>query len=337
MSSSEKLRVAVVGMGWWSDVLADAIKRSDKIDIVACFTRSQDKRKAFAEKYGCRQAASYDEILKDASIEAVVNTTPNNVHLETTAQAADAGKHVFLDKPIANTVGEGREIARVCEKAGIILALGYQRRRENHFRWIKNEIDAGRFGKLVQAEGNISRDRLGKIDLSSWRYQASGMPGGVMLQIGLHYVDVLEMLMGPAKRVSGMLAQLVLPGDNPDVAALLIEHENGAISNLTASYASASEYYQLNIYGKEASAYYDLFGGLRHLKRGETTSRPVAVEKNDTIREELEEWAHCIRTGTKPETDGWWGARNLAVVKAGIKSARERRVVEIEEIIASGE
>src|SRR5262245_28142114 len=121
MSSSEKLRVAVVGMGWWSDVLADAIKRSDKIDIVTCFTRSPDKRKAFAEKYGCRQAASYDEVLKDPSIEAVVNTTPNNVHLETTAQAADAGKHVFLDKPIANTVGEGREIARVCEKAGIIL------------------------------------------------------------------------------------------------------------------------------------------------------------------------------------------------------------------------
>ena len=267
----------------------------------------------------------------------MVNTTPNNVHLETTALAADAGKHVFLDKPIANTVAEGREIARVCDKAGVILALGYQRRRENHFRWIKDEIDAGRFGKLVQAEGNISRDRLGKIDLSSWRYQASGMPGGVMLQIGLHYVDVLEMLMGPVKSVSGMLAQLVLPGDNPDVAALILEHENGAISNLTASYASASEYYQINIYGKEASAYYDLFGGLRHLKRGETMSRPVPVEKNDTIREELEEFAHCIRTGTKPETDGWWGSRNLAVVKAGIKSARERRVVDVEEIIASGE
>jgi predicted dehydrogenase len=335
--SSEKLRVAVIGMGWWSDVLSDAIIRSDKIEIVACFTRSEDKRKAFAEKYGCRQAHSFDDILKDASIEAIVNTTPNSVHLETTAQAASAGKHVFLDKPIANTVAEGQEIARVCDKAGVVVALGYQRRRENHFRWVKDEIAAGRFGKLVQAEGNISRDRLGKIDLSSWRYQAAGMPGGVMLQIGLHYVDVLEMLMGPVKSVSGLLAQLVLPGDNPDVSALILQHENGAISNLNASYASASEYYMLNVYGKEASAYYDLFGGLRHLKRGETTSRSVPISSNDTIREELEEFAHCIRTGTKPETDAWWGARNLAVVKAGIKSARERRVVEVEEILATGE
>ncbi len=335
--STGPVRVAALGMGWWSDVLADAVKRSNSIEIVACYTRSDDKRKAFAAKYGCAAAASYEEILKDTSIEAIINTTPNNVHLETTRQAAEAGKHVFLDKPIANTVGEGQEIARVCDKAGIILSLGYQRRRESHFRWIKAEIDAGRFGRLVQAEANISRDRLGQFDLSSWRYQASGMPGGVMLQIGIHYVDVLEFLMGPVKRVSGMSAQLVLPGDNPDVANLILEHESGAISNLTASYASASEYYMMNIYGKEATAYYDLFGGLRHLKRGEKTAKPIAVDKNDAIREELDEFAHCIRSKTKPETDGWWASRNLAVIKAGVKSAREGRAVDVGEILKSGE
>jgi len=331
------LRVAVVGIGWWSDVLADACKRSNLFDIATCFTRSPDKRAAFAAKYQCAQAESYDAILKDASIEAVINTTPNNAHLETTRQAASAGKHVFLDKPIANTVAEGLEIARICEKAGVVLALGYQRRRESHFRWIKNEIDAGRFGKMVQAEGNISRDRLGQIDLASWRYQASGMPGGVMLQIGIHYVDVLEMLMGPVKRVSGMSNQLVLPGDNPDVANLILEHDSGAISNLTASYASASEYYMMNIYGKEATAYYDLFNGLRHLKRGEKKPQTIATEKNDAIREELDEFVVCVRNGEKPETDGFWASRNLAVIKAGVKSAREGRAIDVADILASGE
>lgn len=336
-TGSEKLRVAVIGMGWWSDVLADAIKRSSKLEIVACYTRSDDKRAAFATKYGCQAAATYDEILRDPAIEAVINTTPNGVHLETTRAAAAAGKHVFLDKPIANTVAEGHAIAQVCSDAGVVLSLGYQRRREEHFRWIKSEIEAGRFGRLVQAEANISRDRLGKIDLSSWRYQAAGMPGGVMLQIGIHYVDVLEMLMGKVVRVSGRSAQLVLPGDNPDVANLILEHENGALSNLTASYASASEYYMMNIYGKEASAYYDLFSGLRVLRRGEASTTPVKVAANDTIREELEEFVHCIRSGTAPETDGWWAARNLAVIKAGVRSAREGRAVGVDEILASGE
>jgi predicted dehydrogenase len=334
---SGPLRVATLGIGWWSDVLADAIKRSGELELVACFTRSDEKRNAFARKYGCRAAASYEEILGDRSIDAIVNTTPNNVHLETTRLAAQAGKHVFLDKPIANSVREGNEIARVCEQAEVVLALGYQRRRENHFRWIKQEIDAGRFGRLVQAEGNISRDRLGQFDLGSWRYTAAGMPGGVMLQIGIHYVDVLEMLLGPVGRVCGRSAQLVLPGDNPDVANLILEHENGAISNLTASYASASEYYMMNIYGKEATAYYDLFAGLRHLRRGETAARAVPLEKNDTIREELEEFARCVRTKQKPETDGWWATRNLAVIKAGVKSAREGRAVDVAEMMASGE
>jgi predicted dehydrogenase len=327
------LRVAALGMGWWSDVLADAAKRSGTIEIVTCFTRSEDKRRAFAARYGCRAADSYEQILQDKSVQAIINTTPNNVHLETTRMAAEAGKHVFLDKPIANAVAEGAEITRICEQAGVVLALGYQRRRESHFRWIKAEIDAGRFGTLVQAEGNISRDRLGKIDLSSWRYQAAGMPGGVMLQIGIHYVDVLEMLLGPVTRVAGMLAQLVLPGDNPDVASLILEHESGAISNLTASYASASEYYMMNVYGKEASAYYDLFSGLRHLKRGESNARPIATEKNDTIREELEEFVHCVRTGAKPETGGHWATRNLAVIMAGVRSAREGRAVDVAEVL----
>jgi predicted dehydrogenase len=335
--SEAPLRVAALGMGWWSDVLADAVARSDKLELAACYTRSEDKRRAFAARYGCRAASSYEEILADPSIEAIVNTTPNNVHLETARAAAEAGKHVFLDKPIANTVADGRAIAEACAGAGVVLALGYQRRRESHFRWIRAEIDAGRFGRLVQAECNISRDRLGQFDLSSWRYTAEGMPGGVMLQIGIHYVDVLEYLLGPAKSVSARLAQLVLPGDNPDVANMLLEHESGALSNLTASYASASEFYMMNVYGKEASAFYDLFSGLRHLKRGEKATRAIAAERNDTIREELEEFARCVRTGGKPETDGFWATRNLAVIKAGVRSAREGRAVDVAEIVASGE
>ncbi len=330
----EPLRVACIGMGWWSDVLADAIQRSGRLKIVACFTRSEQKRRAFAEKYGCKPVPSYEAILSDRSIEAIVNTTPNDAHLETTSAAAVAGKHVFLDKPIANTVSEGRAIVAACRKAGVVLALGYQRRRENHFRWIRHQIDAGVFGKLVNAEANISRDRLGKIDLNSWRYTAQGMPGGVMLQIGIHYTDVLEYLMGPIKAVHGRLAQLVLPGDNPDVASLVLEHEGGALSTLNASYASASEYYLMNIYGKEASAYYDLHQGLRLMKRGDERPSPIACVKNDSFVEELEEFAAAVRGEGNPEMDGGRATRSLAVIRAGIVSAREGRRVEVAEILA---
>jgi predicted dehydrogenase len=327
------MKVACIGMGWWSDVLADAIKRSGKLTLAGCYSRSEDKREKFAAKYGCRAYPSYEALLAERSIEAIVNTTPNAAHLETTRAAAEAGKHVFLDKPIANTIADARAITEACRKAKVVLALGYQRRRESHFRWVKKQIHEGAFGKLVNAEASISRDRLGQIDLTSWRYSAEGMPGGVMLQIGIHYTDVLEYLLGPVKAVSGQFVRLVLPGDNPDVASLVLEHENGALSTLNASYASASEYYLMNLYGKEATAYYDLHQGLRVLKRGSKSATPVPAEKNDTLVEELEEFMRAVRGDGVPEMDGERSTASLAVILAGIRSAREGRRVEIREIL----
>ena len=332
--ASRPLRVAAIGMGWWSDVLADAVVRSGKLEIAACFTRSEDKRRAFAEKYRCRAAASYDEVLGDPEIEAIINTTPNDAHLETTRAAAAAGKHVFLDKPIANTVADARAITEACRQAGVVLALGYQRRRESQFRWLRQQIDAGVLGKLVNAEANISRDRLGKIDLGSWRYTAAGMPGGVMLQIGIHYTDVLEYLMGPIVAVSGRSVRLVLPGDNPDVASLILEHENGALSTLNASYASASEFYLMNVYGKDATVFYDQHGGMRMLRRGGEGAAPVPFGRNDTFVEELEEFAAAARGEGTPEVGGEYATRSLAVVRAGVLSAQRGQRVEVAEVLA---
>jgi len=325
------MKVGCIGMGWWSDVLADAIQRSGKLTIAACFSRSQQKRDAFAQKYGCSAARSYDEMLGDKSIEAIINTTPNAVHLETTVAAARAGKHVFLDKPIANTVADGRAITEECRQQRVVLALGYQRRRESHFRWVKSHL--GELGKLVNAEANISRDRVGKIDPGSWRYTADGMPGGVMLQIGIHYTDVLEYLLGPVKAVAGQFTRLVLPGDNPDVASVILEHENGALSTVNASYASASEYYLMNVYGKEATAYYDMHNGLRVLRRGGTKPDAVPCTKNDPIVEELEEFARAVRGETQPEMDGAKATASLAVILAGVRSAKEGRRVEVKEML----
>ncbi len=334
--SQSPFKVASIGIGWWSDVLAEAAGRTGgRVQVMSCFTRSEDKRRAFAEKFDCRAAASLAEILTNAEVAGVINTTPNHVHLETTRAAAQAGKHVFLDKPVANTIGEARAITKVCKDAGVVLAVGYQRRREGHFRWIKERIGAGDFGTLVQAEANISRDREGKFEPGHWRYTAEGMPGGVMLQIGLHYVDVLTMLLGPVKSVSGMASQLVLPGDNPDVGTLMMTHENGAVSSLSTSYASASEYYLMNVYGKRMSAYYNLFDGLRCLKQGDSGQRAIAVEKIDTLAEQLIEWAEAAQRTGAPEVGGESATESLAIVKAGIRSVREARHVDVAEILAS--
>jgi predicted dehydrogenase len=104
---------------------------------------------------------------------------------------------------------------------------------------------------------------------------------------------------------------------------------------VNASYASASEYYLMNIYGKDATAYYDLHNGLRLLKRGESDPTAIRCAKNDTLIEELEEFAAAARGGGQHEVGGEYATRSLAVVRAGILSAREGRRVEVAEILDS--
>ena len=111
--------------------------------------------------------------------------------------------------------------------------------------------------------------------------------------------------MGPVKAVRGQFAQLVLPGDNPDVASLILEHESGALSTLNASYASASEYYLMNIYGKDATAFYDLHGGLRLLKRGERKAARGAERQERHFRR----GARGVRCGDSRQRQARGGRR----------------------------
>ena len=126
----------------------------------------------------------------------------------------------------------------------------------------------------------------------------------------------------------------MLPGDNPDVASLILEHESGAQSTLNASYASAGEYYLMNIYGKDATAYYDLHQGLRIFSKSSNKVAAIQTQKNDPIADQLDEFAAAVRGEAKPEMDGERSTESLAVILAGIKSAREGRRVEVKEILA---
>ena len=333
--SVEPLRVACVGMGWWSDVLADAIKRSGKLKIVALLSRARRRSaRRSPRSTAASAAASYEAILEDR-----VDRGDHQHHAEQRASRDDARRGARRASTCSST---SRSPTRSRTRARITRRVprgGCRARarlsapaRGSQFRWIRKQIDDGVFGRLVNAEANISRDRLGKIDLGSWRYTAEGMPGGVMLQIGIHYIDVLEYLIGPVKAVSGSLAQLVLPGDNPDVASLILEHENGALSTLNASYASASEYYVMNVYGKEASAYYDLHQGLAlpQARQPSARSRSRSRRSMRSSTSSRSSPRRCAGRASRRWTASAATA-SLAVIRAGIKSAREGRRVEVAE------
>src|SRR5262249_62170854 len=124
------VRVAAVGTGRWGGTLADAAGRGTGLSLLACPSRSAENRALFAKTYGCRDVPTLDAVLGDPDVDAVLITTPHSVHADQVVAAARAGKHVFVDKPFTLTVADARRATEACRRAGVVLAVGHQRRSQ---------------------------------------------------------------------------------------------------------------------------------------------------------------------------------------------------------------
>ena len=134
MNHKDRVGLALIGIGSWSGVIANAVERSKKAKMVTCYTRNAGKREAFSRKYGCDQEMSFEDVLKRDDVDGILLTTPNAIHAEHTVLAAQKGKHVFVDKPIANTLADGEKMVAACDKAGVVLLVGHDMRRLSGFR-----------------------------------------------------------------------------------------------------------------------------------------------------------------------------------------------------------
>ncbi len=344
--AQDPVRVAAVGLGRWAKVLADAVKRSDRLRIVSCYSRSEKSRDAFSQQYDCRAAKSYQELLTDPEVEGVVITTPNDAHLAPIQEAAEHGKHVYVDKPIAHTMVDALAIDRACRDAGVILAVGHSARRLKGSRKIKEIIDQGGVGKLVMAECNFSNDRSLELTPDKWRWYKDKSPGGPMIQLAVHHTDTLHYLFGPAKNVTAMVKRLYTPAEIEDVTMTIMEMESGQLCYIGSNWASQGTFYTY-IYGMDANLYFtldfnfwqqsnivDQHSHLEIQQRGSSEHKPIPLDQGDMFREELEDFAACIREKKQPEVSGKEGIAALVVVYAAIRSADTGRTVAVKEILA---
>jgi UDP-N-acetyl-2-amino-2-deoxyglucuronate dehydrogenase len=338
----EPLRVASVGLGRWANVIAAAAARSDKIKIVNCFTRNPEKRAVFAEQFGCDQAASYKELLADDRVEGVLLTTPNPAHADPVEQAAAAGKHVWLEKPISHKMSEARRIGEAISKAGVTFAVGHSARMLGASRKIKALIDNDGIGKPSLIEAHWSTERALNITPDEWRWYADASPGGPLIQLLVHHFDTVQFLFGPIAEVQAYKRRLNTPAEVDDVTAVITQFESGPVGYLGSSWISPGIYW-IHIYGTEANLYQELalnhwnkpdvdkYTTLLRQQRGTYEKIPVEIPTKDMFRDELEDFVDAVRNGREPEV-GWFEAtRALACVEAAIRSANSRRPVTIAE------
>ena len=325
-AAGEPVRLGVVGLGWWGRTLAAAARRSGAAEVVAGFARTEATRESFAAEVGCRPASSLSELLAADDVEGVLFATPHTHHLEHVRQAAAAGRHVFVEKPLTLTVAEARQVVAATDAAGVVLMVGHQRRRQAANRRLKQMLDDGSLGTPLLAESTFMVPS-GYPD--SWRADRAETPLGAMTGLGVHMVDTFHYLLGPIERVAAF-SRSVIGGEPLDHATgLLLEFASGAVGTLLCTHFAPSAS-RVAVHGTAGAAFNEEDGARLFAQRaGESTRHELDVAVNDPLAEQIADFAGAIRGGTTVETGGPEGLAVVAVLEAAIASSRRGTAVPV--------
>ena len=318
--------IALVGTGMWAPRLAEAAQRAG-LSLITCYSRDEARRTAFAERFGCAAAARPEEAIGHPDVEGVVIATPNDVHEAHALACAERGRHVFVEKPIADTLEAGERMRDACREAGVVLMVGHAFRRLGAARRTKELIVGGALGEVVLAEANMSLP--GVFRPEAWRAHRSRNPGGPLMQLGIHHVDTLAYWLGPVRGASGRFTNLRAEADIDDVGVAMLEFHSGALAALTGSYVSPKTL-SLRLLGTEAVVDYrcdfsvwpeaEALDGVTSLS---LDGEPIDFEERDMLAEELAEFGGCIRGEAATETGAREGLAALGVILQALAAERE--------------
>ena len=319
-------------------MLADAAIASARITIAACMSRSRDKKDAFVKTYGGVAKDTFEDVIGDPAIDAIVLTTPNSLHAAQCLAAAKRGKHMFIEKPMALTVAECRQMIAAAELAGIVLAVGQNKRRMPMFRKAYELVKAGAVGTISLIEANSSSETGFNTTPAQWRWFRKESPGGPLTTHTVHHADFFNHLIGVPKRVAGFSRKIGGTMEADDVVNACLEFETGALGYLGGSFMSPVRKY-VNLFGTDGLIFINEdTGTLHYKKRGAADFDIVGTwepkqQQRASLQEELDEFAACIQNGTRPETGGREGMRATAVIEAIVRSSDTGTVVAMRELL----
>jgi predicted dehydrogenase len=336
------LRAAIVGMGTWGQNLVRSVHgHADAIRFVAGATRTPERAREFAREFAIPMRESYEAVLADPEIEAVVLATPHSMHSEQIVAAARAGKHVFTEKPLGLTAAASEAAVRACAKQGVTLGVGYNWRFQPALQEIKRMLDDGRLGKLLHVEGNFNGPSAYRFPRGHWRHDRDEVPAGGMTGRGVHVVDAMLYLAGHIESVTAQSFRLAQDFGVDDTTSMLLRFRNGATGYLGTVIATA-EGWRMQVFGSKG---WVEIGDVEHLTTWEMRvcfvdpqnplqrNRPqvVTFPATSTERAELEHFARAARARRPLAVPGGDEVHNVAALEAILRSVRaggQRVVIE---------
>ena len=295
MNDSGEVRAAIVGLGRWGQALVTAGKaHAGALRFTHATTRTLATAEAFCADHALKLEPDYETLLRNPDLEAVVLATPHSQHGDQIRAAAAAGKHVFVEKPLALTLADAESAVAAAKAASTQICVGFNRRFLPAYRALTAAIEAGKLGRLLHVEGNFSGAFGYQYTDAMWRGTPGENPAGGMAAMGIHILDAMLAVMGPVRRVSTLSKRLAVASGVDDTTMVAMEYESGATGSLSTLMATGS-FWRLHVFGTEGWAQMPDQNTLvlSDLAGRQTTENFTAT---DTLAAELDTFAQAIRS-----------------------------------------
>lgn len=317
------LNIAMVGVGAWGrSIVASLHGKSAKVRIVRVVDRDAALARQVAAPLGCEGSDALADALADEHVQALVLATPHLEHVDQVVAGAAAGKHVFVDKPLALRRTEAQRAVDAIRRAGLQLGLGHNQRFGSPQAEVKRLLDEGVLGVPMHLEGNTSHDLLA--DVTGWRHDPGQAPTGGLVHMGSHLLDLFCDWVGPARSIYVQTADRTMPRD---AASALLRFACGATGYVGAVTVTAASRH-LQVYGSRGWARVTAPGTLQVGLRGEPV-RTQEFEPVDTVRANIECFADAV-AGRAPYRFGLEQmVHDAAVLEAATRSAASGRPEEV--------
>ena len=340
---SRRIRLALVGCGRIADRHIEAFQQHvDRAELVAVCDSDPVVLEEAIKRHGVPGFGSLDLLLAGSDADVIVLATPSGLHATQTIQAASAGRHVVTEKPMATRWKDGIAMVQACDRAGVMLFVVKQNRRNPTIQLVKRAIDKGRFGRIYLVTVNVLWSRpQSYYDSASWRGTWE-FDGGAFMNQASHYVDLLDWLIGPVQTISAFTATLARNIQVEDTGVAAIQWRSGALGSINVTMLTYPKNLEgsITVIGEKGTV---RLGGvavnkIEHWAFADPDPDDEQVEKASYDTTSVYGHGHTgyydnvlksLRGEAVPETDGREGLRSLELLIGTYLSARDGRAVSL--------
>src|SRR5438128_3604528 len=248
-----QIRAAIVGLGRWGRALVTSMQgKSAELSFVRGHTRTRASAQDFCRAHGVPLVDSYEQILADPEIDAVVLATPHSLHESQIVAAAAAGKHIHVEKPITLDRATADRAIAAARNAGVVLAVGYCRRFHPSVVEVRQRLAQGWLGRVVAMVAQHTTSTAQFIAPDNWRAAPEEAPGGALTAVGVHALDHMIEFAGRVRDVRCVTARTI-PGPSDDTTTVMLRFESGATGLIFCSVATATSF-SFTLYGSKGLA-----------------------------------------------------------------------------------